>query len=310
MRRFQKRPIVRAAVWFMLAAALAACGGRKESEIGTPWEPLVVVVSPAQAQAGAEGSLRSIARELSSRAGLSVAVRTAASPLDAIEQFGRRRADVGILRLEEFLLAREAYGVIAPLQILHGEGQASYEGVILVRAADPAKDLRALNGRRFAFVDPYSVSGFLLPALRLIQAGVQVDAAFADSHDRAITALVGGEAGAAATYSDLATGRRGVRILARTGIIPNEPIVFRRGLLAGKREAVAAAFQSLAGTEEGRRLLPAVGYITGLRPIPGTEYDAVQDILRAGGASAYDMVPGGAKFRRLKGLPASGPFVP
>ena len=259
----------------------------------------MVVVSPAQALAGSEESLRFIARELSSRTGLTVVARTAASPLDAVEQLGRRQADAGILRLEEFLLACEAYGAIASRQLLHDNGAASYDGVILVRAADAARDVQALSGRRFAFVDPYSVSGFLLPALRLIRAGVHVDAAFAGSHDQAIAALVRGEAAAAATYADLAAGRRELRILARTGTIPNEPLVFRRGMLAGKREAVATALQSLAGTEEGRRLLPAVGYITGFGPVHEAEYDAVHDLLRSAGASAYDLVPGGAKFRRL-----------
>ena len=299
MKQFQKKSIARAMAWLALAAVLAGCGGRKESEIGTPREPLVVVVSPAQALAGSEESLRFIARELSSRTGLTVVARTAASPLDAVEQLGRRQADAGILRLEEYLMARDAYGVIASRRLLHGNGDASYDGVILVRAADPARDVQALSGRRFAFVDPYSVSGFLLPALRLIQAGVHVDAAFAGSHDQAIAALVRGEAAAAATYADLAAGRRELRILARTGTIPNEPLVFRRGMLAGKREAVATALQSLAGTEEGRRLLPAVGYITGFGPVHEAEYDAVHDLLRSAGASAYDLVPGGAKFRRL-----------
>ncbi len=303
MKQFQKKSIARATAWLALAAVLAGCGGRKESEIGSPRDPLVVVVSPAQALAGSEASLRFIARELSSRTGLTVVARIAASPLDAVEQLGRRQADAGILRLEEYLLAREAYGVVAALQILHGNGQASYDGVILVRVSDPARTIQALSGRKIAFVDPYSVSGFLLPALRLIQAGVHVDAAFAGTHEQAIAALAKGEAVAAATYSDLAAGRRELRILARTGTIPNEPVVFRRGLSADKREAVAAAFQSLAGTAEGKRFLPAVGYITGLRPILGSEYDAVQDVLRAVGASAYDMVPGGGAFRRLRKRP-------
>ncbi|MDD5629775.1 MAG: hypothetical protein PHU21_11965, partial [Elusimicrobia bacterium] len=98
----------RLSIPLVLAAGLAACVGRSESSIGTAQEPLVVLLSPAHAPASPE-SLKLIAEGLSSGARLSVDLRVAASPVDAIEQLGTRKADAGILTLEEFLLAREEY---------------------------------------------------------------------------------------------------------------------------------------------------------------------------------------------------------
>jgi len=288
----------RCAILLAWAMALAGCVGRNESKIGSSQEPLIVLLSPAHAPEAPE-PLRALERSLSSRAGLSVVVRIASSPVDAIEQFGTRRADAGILTLDEFLLAREEYGVRALRQALRGQGAAQYDGVILVRSDSKAKGVRDLNGRKFAFVDPYSVSGFLLPARHLQQAGVAVEARFVGSHGRALAALLRGDVAAIATYADLAAGRRDVRVLTRTGTVPNEPLIFRSGLRPDKREALAAAFQDLAGDTQGRQALLAVADITGWGPVDGEAYRAVHELLRAAGKSVYDIVPDGTEIKRL-----------
>ncbi|MBI5244344.1 MAG: PhnD/SsuA/transferrin family substrate-binding protein [Elusimicrobia bacterium] len=293
------RKLSRAAALLPLAAALAGCFGRRESEVGAPKDPLVILFSPSHAPAGSQEPLRFIERGLSSRTGMAVVVKVASSPVDAIDQFGRRAADAGILTLDEFLLAREEYEVREGLQILRGNGETSYDGVILVRAMNAPKDLQALNGLTVAFVDPYSVSGFLLSAQRLREAGVQVEPVFAGSHDKALQALLKGEVAAAATYGDVLAGRLDAAVLARTGTAPNEPLIFRRGLLPAKRDAVASAFKDLAGTAEGKKALKAVANITGFGPVQEDAYRPIHDLIQAAEKTVYDIVPGGEDIRRL-----------
>ncbi|MCX5794200.1 MAG: PhnD/SsuA/transferrin family substrate-binding protein [Elusimicrobia bacterium] len=281
-----------------LAAGLSACVGRSESSIGTAQHPLVVLLSPAHAPASMD-SLGAIAGRLSDASGLSVEARVAASPLDAIEQLGTRKADAGILTLEEFLLAREEYGVAAGLQALRGKGETQFDGVILVMAKSTAQKVSDLDGGKFGFVDPYSVSGFLLPAQFLHKEGVQVEAKFLGSHDKAMEALVRGEVAAIATYGHRALKRKDLRVLAMTGTVPNEPFVLRKGLRPEKRDALLKALQGLAGSAEGEKDLLAVADITGFGPVAEQAYRSVHDILEAAGKSVYDIVPEGAEVRRL-----------
>ena len=298
-KRMKPGCILRATALLGLAAALGACVGRRESEIGTPQEPLVVLLSPSHAPAGSQEPLRLLERELGALSNMSVVVRVASSPVDAIEQFGRRAADAGILTLEEFLLAREEYDVREGLQVLRGEGKTEYDGVILVKAKDPAHDAQALKGKKFAFVDPYSVSGFILPAQYLQKAGVRVQAEFAGSHDKALHALLKGDVDAVATYADVAVGRRDVKVLARTGTVPNEPLIFRYGLKSAKREALSAAFKGLAGSVDGKKALFSVAHITGFGPVHDDAFRSVHYLLLSAGRSVYGIVPGGAEIRRL-----------
>jgi phosphonate transport system substrate-binding protein len=236
--------------------------------------------------------MRAISDRLSSATGLTVDVRAAASPLDAIEQLGTRKADAGILTLEEFLLAHEEYGVVPGLQVLRGKGETRYDSVILVPAKSTAKKVADLDGARFGFVDPYSVSGFLLPTQFLQKEGVKVAPLFLDSHDKALEALTNGEVAAIATYADQAAGRKDLRVLARTGTVPNEPFVFRKYLRSEQRQALVKALL------EQKDLLP-VAHITGFGPVDEEAYRSVHDILRAAGKTVYDIVPGGTAFRRL-----------
>jgi len=258
----------------------------------------MVVLSPAHVPAAPE-ALRIISEKLSSGSGLSVEVRAAASPIDAIEQLGTRKADAGILSLDEFLLAHEEYSLAPGLQVLRGNGQTQFDGDILVMAKSSAKKVQDLDGGKFGFVDPYSVSGFLLPAQFLKKEGVNVAAVFLGSHEKALEALTKGEVAAIATYGNQAVGNKNLRVLAKTGTVPNEPFVFRKGLRPDKRAALSNALMNLVGSADGKQALLGVADITGFGPVNDEAYRSVHDILEAADKTVYDIVPDGAEIRRL-----------
>ena len=65
-------------------------------------------------------------------------------------------------------------------------GDEKAVGAIVVREDGPVKSVKDLEGRPLAFVDEYSVSGFLLPARRLKDEGVHPVTRFAGSHPAAM----------------------------------------------------------------------------------------------------------------------------
>ena len=305
-------PFQKIAVLLACAAGLSACIGRSESSIGGAGHPLIILLSPAHAPAAQQSNegdqstahllsqaLPFLEKELSSRSDLHTVLRVAASPLDAVEQLGTRKADAGILTLEEFLLAHEEYEVLPGLQVLRGKGETTYDCVILVKAGSTAKKAMDLDGGKFGYVDPYSVSGFLLPAQYLKKEGVKVEPVFLGSHAKALEALDKGEVAAIATYGGQAAVRKDLRILAKTGTVPNEPFVIRKGLLSEKREALIKALKEVGESAEGKKALPALANIDGFGPVDVQAYHSVHDILEAAGKSVYDIVPDGAEVRRL-----------
>jgi len=289
--------------WFIAAglfsAALAAgCGRRKEATVGTPENPLVVVLSPAHAPVSS-GALVFIEKYLEAATGMSIDLKVALSPADAIKKFDADQADAGLITLEEYLVAREEYGVRPVLQALRGNKLSAYDGVILTRAAGGAKSVAGLAGKKVGFTGPYSVSGFTLPSIYLKKAGVEVNPDFSSSHEGNLQKLVKGEVYAAATYARQAARRPGLKILAVTGKVPNEPLVVRRGLAPEKSAALVSAFLKLADTKEGRSSLGALADITGFRPADEDVYRPVHDLIWAEGKTVYDLVPDGWYIYRL-----------
>src|SRR5437867_2261768 len=58
------------------------------------------------------------------------------------------------------------------------EGSATYRGIIVARKDGGLKSISDLKGKRFAFVDPKSASGYLYPRAMLIDKGIDPETYF------------------------------------------------------------------------------------------------------------------------------------
>src|SRR6267143_5017738 len=122
------------------------------------------------------------------------------------------------------------------------EGSATYRGIIVTRKDTGLKSIADLKGKRFAFVDPKSASGYVYPRAMLIEKRINPETffketIFAGSHDKVIAAVLEGRVDAGAIY-DGALGvaqRSGVSTenlitLASSDPIPHDAIAVRIGL--------------------------------------------------------------------------------
>ena len=297
--------------WFLTAGLfsaflMAGCSRRDEASVGTPANPLVVVLSPAHAPPASSGALAFLKTHLETATGMSVDIRVAESPAAKIKKFDSGLTDAGIVTLEEYLVAREEYGVHADLQVLRGYKLTEYEGAILTHSRGGALNVAELSGKKVGFVGPYSVSGFTLPSIYLKKAGVKVIPEFFSSHESNFKKLVDGEIYAAATYARQVARSPGLKILAVTGKVPNEPVIVRRTLSREKREALKSAFLTIGAAPEGRRALGMIADITGFRPVDEAVYRPLHELLRAEGKAVYDLVPDGWDIYRLNQPYTSG----
>jgi phosphonate transport system substrate-binding protein len=302
----------------IIAAALVVAGAalaithyyRQEKEVGARELPIVFVLSPDHGRNLGPEDRRAFEELLERESGLHIDILVAANPLDAIEAFGGgglgedgAGGDIGLLNLFEYALARKEYGAEAGLQTLRAGAATGYRGVIVVRAADPIQSIDGLGGKRIAFVDPYSTSGFVFTAQLLRDAKIDVRPEFTGGHDKALERLRAGAVDAAATYASAVDGDSGLRVIARTETIPNEPVFFRRDLRAEQRVALANALVKIASTPDGARLLRLTADITGFRPATDDDYSEVVDVIRAAGKSVYEVVPEGLRVEsRRRGI--------
>ncbi|MGD0263499.1 MAG: phosphate/phosphite/phosphonate ABC transporter substrate-binding protein [Candidatus Methylomirabilota bacterium] len=147
------------------------------------------------------------------------------------------------------------------------EGSATYRGLIVARKDSGLKTVADLEGKRFAFVDPKSASGYVYPRAMLVEKGVTPEryfkeTIFAGGHDKVIAAVLEGQVDAGAIYDGAlrVEKTKGVPTenlvtLASTDPIPHDAIAVRIGMDEALAKKIQAALVDLDKSEAGRRVI-------------------------------------------------------
>lgn len=168
----------------------------------------------------------------------------------------------------------------APFAVLSNQRDqpTRYHALLVVRASSVATTLQALHGSRLALVDPASTSGALLPRQALQQrTGYPVEqffrrVAYSGTHDRALDAVLSGQADVAAVSSNRLQARLAqgsiqpdqLRVLWQSPALAPDPFVLRTALCAPLQQALRLAFltpspalQPLLQAQGAAAVLPA-----------------------------------------------------
>jgi len=150
-------------------------------------------------------------------------------------------------------------------------GKLTYRSYVIVAADGPARAFSDLEGKRFAFTDPLSNTGYLYPTSLLRALGKDRDHFFSSyiftgSHDRAIVAVQRGIRDAAAVdslvYEYLAQHHpkvvKGLRILVRSPEYGIPPVVAGPGTSPAQRRRWREA---LLGLHRRPTLAPALAQL-------------------------------------------------
>lgn len=298
----------------VLALPLAGCLSRK-GELGSAENPVKLFFTPAVDAQVIEDNASELQRHLEKVTPYHYRISVPQSYIAVVESFGTKRADVAAINTAGYLSARAKYGAEAGLTVIRF-GTDKYYAQFVVRDDSPIRTLADLQGRKIAFVDAASTSGYLLPMKMLKDAGIDPkEIVFAGKHDSVITMVYQGAVDAGATFyvapsgsaSELATGggeiqdarrlvrtqypdvEKRIRILALSEGIPNDPIVFRAGLPPGMKDEISAAFVAFVRTPEGRAAFEKIFGVTDLKAAGDEDYEPVRKMIEAVG-DAVDRV--------------------
>jgi len=289
------------AVLVVLSLLVTACGGRQEAPAAeapaaeapaaeapaaepTP-TPAPAPAKPAEAALGSEGNpiqlvwvpsgdtqkILSGAEKLDAllaKQGVYVKSSIATSYAAAIEALCAGQVDAAALATLSYVLAHDKCGAVVLVNSIR-RGSATYNGQILVRADSGINSVADLKGKKFAFTDPASTSGYLYAAALLKANGVDpakdlAEAVFAGSHNAAALAVYNGQVDGAATYVDVRTSleqtfpdiMEKTKVIAQTEPIPNDTISVSAQMPAEVQNAFKKALLDVMATDEGK----AAGY--------------------------------------------------
>ena len=215
-----------------------------------------------------------------------------------LEQLLSKRIDAAWFGTVAYIRARMAGAPIEPLVCPVRKSKHSYRGAIICRKDKPFKSLKDLKGKRVAFVEPSSASGYLFPKALLRKSGLRVpgdivsrehgEVDFLRKHDTVVVAVYTGQYDAGAVYNgsienvfqNAPDKQKELKVLALTDPIYNEPIVVLSSLSKEKKEAIKKAFLSLDYTKN--LAPPELGGLNGFEAVEAKDYDEVIAALRVG----------------------------
>jgi phosphonate transport system substrate-binding protein len=306
---------IRGRLGWVLAAVvvIAACGGTatpgggtstpaasKTTRIGSFDRPIVFAFTPSADVARITASGNAIASALASATGLRWKVTVPTSYAAEIESVCAGQTDIAaIASLQMTLLLDKQCGtpILASLRKDEkGQLATTYNSQILVQTASGINDLNGLKGKRFAFVDPISASGYLFPSLLVKSKTGQEpktffsSTIFAGGHDKAALALYRGDVEGAATFNDVRTNAgmpadimQKTKVIDAAGPIPNDGVAVGKNFPADLREQVTKALIDYCASDAGKTQCKSLFSWDGLQKVTADFYNPVRDAARLAG---------------------------
>ncbi len=300
----------------LLGTISAGCKNRK-GEIGSADNPVRFYFMPLKQDEVVKKNEAIIIDFLEESTGLKIKAFNSDDFVGIVKAFGQDKADIAFMNTLGFLLARDWAKAQAHLVSIYGDVYKNYRGEILVRADGDIETLADIQGKKVAFADPYSASGYVYPLKLFKDNNVKVGKKiFAKGHLDAIEKLYSGDVDVAAVYhtkpTKAGTERDAraellnkypdimtkLKVLALTEEIPNGPIALRYDLPDTIKAKLVGALTQMVRTPEGRKALHDLYNITGLALTSDATYNQVQEVVKSLGKSVEDLVPGGKSFYR------------
>ena len=215
-----------------------------------------------------------------------------------IEAMGSGKVDIGWLAPFAYVLAHDKYGADVML-ITTRQNSKTYVSQIIT--ADPAiTKVDDLKGKKFAFVDSASASGYLYPSAYLKDKGFDPktffsDVLYAGGHDKVVIAVYNKQVSGGATFGRSSTDPSApltdartlvkstlpdvldkVKIIAETDPIPNDTVSARKGLDKAIFDKVKSGLLQLAKQDDGKKLLADLYQIDGLADAADSDFDPIR----------------------------------
>jgi phosphonate transport system substrate-binding protein len=259
----------------VLAGTMAPQAGQSsQSPRGWP-DKIVLGLVPSEASADIVSRYKPMTEHLEKCLGIRVEPMSASDYSGVITAMTHKHVDVAYLGPKSYVEAASRAGAQAVAMELSTDGQAGYHGVIIARKEKGYSTIQDVRGKTFAFTDPNSTSGYLVP-LTLFKRDLKEepsaffkDVRFAGSQAAAILAVKNGSVDAAAT-NDLDMARvvkSGVakaeefNVIWTSELIPGSPMVVRKDLPESLKHAIIGAFMTLGDDKPALERLGNGGYI-------------------------------------------------
>jgi phosphonate transport system substrate-binding protein len=280
--------------------AFSSCT-KKSAELGTTDNPIKLHFVPSVDAKVIEDNSKKFKEYLEKNTPYKYEVTIPQSFIAVVEAFGTKRADVAAINTFGYVLANKKYGVEARLTVLR-HGSDTYQSQFIVKAGSSIKTIEDLANKKIAFVEPASMSGYILPLKTLKDKKIEPkETVFAGKHDNVVSMVYNGQVEAGATfYSPPSKDDKGVEkmedarrlvltqypdvekkvtILSLSDSIKNDPIIFRKEIAEEMKSKIIDAMISFVATPDGKEAFKAIYGVTEIKKATDADYDGIRAML-------------------------------
>ena len=294
-------------IFAVLITLLTASCIKNKAELGTAENPVKLHFVPSVDAKVIEDNSKKFKSFLEQNTPYKFDVTIPQSYVAVIEAFGTKRADVATINTFGYILANQKYGVEAKATLIR-YGSSTYQSMFVTKVGSGIKKLEDLNGKKIAFVDPTSASGYILPLKTLKDKKIQPkETVFAQKHDNVISMVYQGQVDAGAAFysppenNEIQDARHWVLtqypdvekkiiIIELSQPIPNDPIIFRKEMPEEMKTKIVEAMMKFVKTPEGKEAFKAIYGATDLKQATDADYESVRQMIKAVGVDAEGLM--------------------
>lgn len=253
---------------------------------GQKWpDKIVFGVIPTAAQSSMKDVFGDLMDYLSKELGVEVELQTANDYAAVITGMQYKHIDCAYFGPKSYVEAAKRADAEA-LAIEIGEDGAGYHGYIITKKGSGLKSIADIKGHTWAFTDPNSTSGTLVPSVLFYKQDIDPQKYFSKviysgSHEASIISVKNGKVDAASTNDlDFARGlgkhwaNEDFNIIWTSDLIPASPMACRSELPSSFKMAMKGALVSYANKEGLDKLK-----ITGYAPTTDKLYDPIRELI-------------------------------
>ena len=284
MQRFE--PAARAALALAAAMFISPVWGQGTAKPGV----LTVGFIPAEDSRAMVRQSQAILDIVAKHTGMKVDTFVGSDYNATIEALRAGHVDVALLGPFSYVLATTvAPGEAFAVTVIARTMQPSYKSIIIAGKDSNINSLADLKGRTFAFVDPGSTSGFMVPSAAFIKAGITPEKDFkqvmySGGHDSTIVAVGSGKVDAGSVADRIyergcAKGLADcnkLKVVWTSPAIPNDPLLYRKNLSDDMKKKIREAFFSIKNLAFGE-----MGTVARFDPATDADYDPLREIASA-----------------------------
>ena len=232
--------------------------------------------------------LKPISDYLSERLGVKVEAFTASNYIGVVEGLGSGSVDFGIIPPFSSLLAQKQSSAKPILTSKGKTGKPGYTAELYVRKDSGIKSLQDVKGKKVAFVDPSSSSGYIYPGAMLVEAGLNLDKdisyQFSGGHDKSLQLLLNKDVDVIATFDgvedryvkDFPQAKTDIQKLATSDMIPGIMVTTSSKMDKELQDKLEKALRDVENDPKMKELFTKMFSITGFTDVDQNAYKKVE----------------------------------